>query len=181
MLRGDGDDIWLRGFEGVDSFMPRSIPEAERLFHRKTAAKCFNSTWDYLVKKKRSREDDRQMLLLAHASRYHWGLVGTARNRMVGDWQLSRVYSDLKHPELAVRFAKAALDTCKESNLSEFLPSIYEGMARAYAVFHNRKLARKYIGMARKNLLLVNDREDRKIFEGQIQDTEELIRKKDLL
>ncbi len=157
--------------------MSQRMSDKESEFHRKTAAKCFNSTWDYLDKKGRSRDDEMQMLLLAHASRYHWGLVGTARNRMVGEWQISRVYAELDQPELSLNFAKAALDTCKKNSLSEFLASNYEGLARAHAVSHNVKQARESIERARNSLRLVRDREDVEIFEGQIRDTEALIRK----
>ncbi len=157
--------------------MSQGISEKEREFHRRTAAKCFNGAWEYLEKKKRSRDDERQMLFLAHASRYHWGLVGTARNRMVGEWQISRVYADLDLPGLSINFAKAAVDTCRKNLLREFLASTYEGLARAYAVSHQRKLAREYIAKARRSLRLVKDREDAEIFEGQIKDTEALIKK----
>ncbi len=157
--------------------MSQRMLKKEREFHRKTAAKSFNSAWDYLEKKRRSREEDRQMLLLAHASRYHWGLIGTPRNRMVGEWQISRVYADLDQPELSINFAKAALDTCMTSLLSEFLASTYEGLARAYAVSRDVKLAREYIAKARRSLRLVTDKEDVEIFEGQIRDTEALIKR----
>ena len=58
----------------------------EREFHRRSGANCFNRAWDLLEKKDRSGEENLQMLHLAHASRYHWGLVGTPTNRAVGDW-----------------------------------------------------------------------------------------------
>ena len=155
--------------------MSQRMSEKEREFHRKTAAKCFNRAWDYLEKRKRSRDDEREMLLLAHASRYHWSLVGTGRNQMVGEWQISRVYADLDVPGLSINFAKAALDTCKKNLLREFLASTYEGLARAYAVSHQLKLAREYVAKARRSLGLVKDKEDVKIFEGQIRDTEALM------
>ena len=157
--------------------MSQRMSEKEREFHRKTAARCFNNAWDYLEKRKRSRDDERQMLLLAQASRYHWGLVGTARNRMVGEWQISRVYAELDQRELSINFAKAALDTCKKNSLSEFIASTYEGLARAYAISHDLKPAREYIARARNSLRLVKDKEDAEIFEGQIRDTEALIGK----
>jgi hypothetical protein len=59
------------------------LSKREREFHRKMAVRCFNETWDYLEKKKRTEQDDQEMLQLAHASRHHWGLVGTPRNKAV--------------------------------------------------------------------------------------------------
>ena len=63
-----------------------AISGAERRFHRKEAVWCYNETWDYLDKKARTPDDDRRMLYLAHASLFHWGLVGIQRNLAIGDW-----------------------------------------------------------------------------------------------
>jgi hypothetical protein len=153
----------------------RESPEQESEFHRKTAKQCFNKTWDLLEKKNRTAEDDAQMLHLAHASRYHWGLVGTPQTVAVGEWQISRVYADLKQGEPALLFAKSSLDLCVESNLSNLLPSAYEGMARAYAIADQPQLAKDYVAKARKELESIKDEEDKKIYANQINETEALI------
>ena len=72
-----------------------NMSEGELELHRKTAKKCFNEAWDYLDKKSRDAQEERQMLHLAHASRYHWGLVGTPKDQAIGDWQISRIYATL--------------------------------------------------------------------------------------
>jgi len=155
------------------------MPEAtEQELHRKIAKQCFNSTWDYLEKKNRTPDDDKQMLILAHTSRYHWGLVGNARNLAVGEWQISRVYADLKQAEPSLLFAKSSLDLTIKNNLSELLPPAYEGMARAYAVAQQPQLARDYIVKARKELESIKDKEDKKIYADQINDTESLLQHK---
>ena len=106
--------------------------EQELEFHRKIAKQCFNKTWDYLEKKNRTPDDDRQMLILAHTSRYHWELVGNAQIPLaVGEWQISRVYADLRQAEPSLLFAKSSLELVINNSLSELLPSAYEGMARA--------------------------------------------------
>src|SRR5689334_16057795 len=97
------------------------VTQTEYDFHRKIAAACFNRTWDYLGQKNRSREDDQMMLNLAHASRYHWSLVGKPLNFSTGDWQISRVYASLRQPDLALSFASAALEMCERNNLAERL------------------------------------------------------------
>jgi hypothetical protein len=152
--------------------------EQELEFHRKIAKQCFNKTWDYLEKKNRTPDDDRQMLILAHASRYHWGLLGKARSLAVGEWQISRVYADLKHAEPSLLFAKSSLELMISNNLSELLPSAYEGMARAYAVAQQSQLARDYIVKARKELESIKDEDDKKIYAGQINETESLLQMK---
>lgn len=146
-------------------------------FHRKTAVACFNRTWDFLDKKARTREEDLQMLLAAHTSRYHWGHIGNGYNSAVGDWQISRAYADLKQPALALLFARSSLDTCEKNALTDLLLSAYEGMARAHATANETGEARRYLEMARKQLELVKDEEDRKIYGQQIDETEALIRK----
>jgi hypothetical protein len=149
--------------------------EQELEFHRKVAKECFNKTWDYLEKKNRTPDDDRQMLILAHTSRYHWELVGNARNLAVGEWQISRVYAALKQAEPSLLFAKSSLELVINNNLSELLPSAYEGMARAYAVAQQPQLARDYIVKARKELESIRDEEDKKVYAGQINETESLL------
>ena len=145
-------------------------------FHRKTAVACFNKTWDFLDKKNRSREEDLQMLHAAHTSRYHWGYIGNAHNFAINDWQISRVYADLKQAALALIFAKSSLETCEKNSLTDLLPSAYEGMARAYATASEAGEAKRYLQMARKQLDLVRDEEDRKIYAQQIDETEALIK-----
>jgi hypothetical protein len=149
--------------------------ESELEFHKKIAKQCFNQTWDFLEKKNRTPEDDRQMLLLAHASRYHWGLVGNARNLAVGEWQISRAYADLKQAEPALLFAKSSLDLCVKNDLTDLLVSAYEGLARAYAVAKQPQVARDFIAKARRELESIKDQEDKKIYGDQITETEALI------
>jgi hypothetical protein len=154
------------------------MSKAEREFHRRTAAESFNRAWDYLEKKNRTAEDDREMLNLAHASMYHWGQVGTGENQAVGEWQLSRIYAELGHQDLALRFAMASLSTCKANSLLEITPSAYEGVARAYAAARDSRKAERYLAKAREQLeMLTLGKEDRKIYLGQIMDTQRLIDK----
>lgn len=154
------------------------MPQNEHDFHRKIAADCFNRTWDYLEQKNRSPDDDQIMLNLAHASRYHWGLIGKPWNFTTGDWQISRVYATLNQPDLALSFAKKALEISEKNNLSERLISAYEGMARAYAVAKKYPSAKEFINKAREQLRNVSlDAEDLKTYSNQIDETERMIRK----
>jgi hypothetical protein len=152
------------------------MSKKEREFHRKTAARSFNSAWEYLDMKSRTPEEDVQMLLLSHASRYHWGFVGTALNQAVGDWQISRVYADVGQSDLALRFAESALSACRTNGLAEIMPSACEGMARAYAVGKSAKSANRFLAKARSLLDRLDlDEEDRTIYLRQIDDTQRLI------
>jgi tetratricopeptide (TPR) repeat protein len=152
------------------------MSKAEREFHRKAAANSFNEAWDYLDRKNRRPDDDLWMLHLAHASRYHWGLVGTGENQAVGEWQLSRIYAELGQHDLALRFAKASLSTCKKNGLDGIVHTAYEAIARAYATAKDSKNAERYLAQARRHLKkLTLDKEDRKIYLSQIGDTQRLI------
>ena len=146
-------------------------------FHRKTAVACFNKAWELLDKKERSRGEDLQMLLEAHTSRYHWGHIGNAHNFAVGDWQIARVYATLKQAAPALLFARSSLETCQKNDLKDLLPSAYEGMARALATANDTGEAKRYLAMARRQLELVNEEEDREIYRQQIDETETLIGK----
>ncbi|MBB5034625.1 hypothetical protein [Prosthecobacter vanneervenii] len=53
-------------------------PLSETAFHKKMAVDLFNETWTLLDKTDRTPEEDARMSHLAHASRLHWGFVGTA-------------------------------------------------------------------------------------------------------
>ncbi len=156
--------------------MPMKEPKSGREFHRRTAAQCFNKAWDYLELKRRTPEADREMLHLAHASRYHWGVVGGPKNLAVGDWQLSRAYAELEQPQLALQFAKSSLEVCEKNGLSDIVHTANEAMARAYAVSGELSLARKHLARARRQLdLLKLEKEDRTIFTDQIEQTARMI------
>ena len=58
--------------------------------HRRLADELFNHAWELLEKPDRTREEDEELIHAAHASRYHWGVAGTALNHARGDWQIAR-------------------------------------------------------------------------------------------
>jgi len=153
-----------------------ALTKAEREFHRKTAAACFNRAWDYLDMKKRDSWATEEMLNLAHASRYHWGVLKRPRQQAVGDWQLGRVYAALGNSELSLQYALSCLGTCEKQHLLDLLPSAMEGVARAYAVAGDLRNAARLLQMARKKLdSLRLGAEDKRIFASQIRETQLLI------
>src|SRR3989442_1003499 len=99
--------------------MARKLTTAERRWHRKMAAGLFNEVWRLLEKKRTPAEDDR-MIHAAHASRYHWGEVGTPVNLAIGEWQISHVYAVLDRPEPATYHAVRSLAMCKENGIDDF-------------------------------------------------------------
>jgi hypothetical protein len=150
--------------------------KGEKELHRRIASKCFNEAWKYLDMKKRTPKEDIEMLRLAHTSRFHWGLVGGARNFAIGDWQISRVYAALEQPALSLLFAQSSLKICEREKLSEFLPSALEGVARAYATARDRRTAQRYLARALKQLNSLNlASQEKKVYLAQIKDTQSLV------
>src|SRR5437016_14162516 len=108
------------------------VGKTDSEWHRKMAAHLFNSTWVLLEKKGRSKKDSNTMIHMAHASRYHWGVVGGPKERAIGEWQISRVYAVLGRPEASLSHAQRALEICEASEIVAFtLASAGEAHGRA--------------------------------------------------
>ena len=99
----------------------------------------------------RTRDQDDELVHAAHASRYHWGEVGEATQRAIGEWQVARVYSVLGRGEPAVHHARRCLEIAEEHGLERWLfASAFEGLARALAVAGQREEALHYGLVARR-------------------------------
>ena len=112
--------------------------EEVKKIHHKLAVDCFNATWGLIDKKDRSREDDANMIHTAHASRYHWGEIGTPLEFQRGEWQISRVYSILEQGEAALFHAELCHDICTKNKIGDFdMAFACEAMARAHSIMGN--------------------------------------------
>jgi hypothetical protein len=91
--------------------MKEQGPAQEELpaLHRFFASSLFNRVWDLLEEPDRSEAEDEEMLYAAHASRYHWGVVGEPVNLVRGEWQVSCVYAVLKRGSDALHHAQRSL------------------------------------------------------------------------
>lgn len=133
--------------------------------NRKLAVECFNGTWHLLLKERRTPEQDLEMIHMAHASRYHWGVVGTPANLAIGEWQLSRVYAVLRRPEPALYHAAQALRLCRDEGLRDFyLAFAYEALARASSVAGKPRDMRRFLALGRKAAEDIVEQEDRDLF-----------------
>ena len=103
--------------------------------HRRCAAGLFNMVWELMEKTDRSPEENEEMVHAAHASRWHWGVVGKPINQARGEWQISRVYAVLGRSEPATHHAEVYLAMCEEHSLPEFDRAFaHEALARAAAL-----------------------------------------------
>ncbi|HVK20888.1 MAG TPA: hypothetical protein VM677_05960 [Actinokineospora sp.] len=128
--------------------------------HRELARTLFNSVWDLLDRTDRTPADDDRMIHMAHASRYHWGEVGTAQNLIRGEWQCARVYAVLGRPEPALWHGRRALALCQEHGVTDFdLAFAHEAIARAHAIAGRTDQARE--SLDRAAVVPIADPEDR--------------------
>jgi len=127
------------------------------------AVRLFNEVWRLLEKKRTPAEDDR-MIHAAHASRFHWGEVGTPVNLAIGEWQVSHVYAILGRAEPATYHALRSLAICEEAGIEDFpLAFAYEALARADAVAGRRRDMKAHLALAREVGSRIKDTEDREI------------------
>lgn len=142
--------------------MPDDEKFTSQEWQKKMAVDLFNRVWSLMEKKNRTKEENDTMVHAAHASRYHWGEVGKPVNWARGEWQISRVYSVLKRPEIAQLHAQRYLDLCEEHSLGDFDYSYaYEALARACALAGESTLCQKYLALARKYGEKIENKEHR--------------------
>ena len=142
----------------------------EKDTHRKFAVGCFNGTWDLIEKADRTQEDDARMIHMAHASRYHWGEIGTPLNFARGDWQISRVYAILGQGENALNYAKSCLHLCADNDLGDFdLAFAYEAAARAFNVLGDSEMTEKHLALAKKAGENIAKEDDKKYFLSELE------------
>jgi hypothetical protein len=138
-------------------------------WHRQVAVETFNAAWELIDLAARTPEQDRELLGLAFASRYHWGVVGGQEEGMVGDWMIAHVASLLDLGELSRRYASNALDVCRANGWSDWrLASMLEGMARASAATGDEHARDRYAAEARRVLATVEDKRDRELIASQL-------------
>lgn len=137
--------------------------------HKKMAIDLFNKTWDLLDKTNRAEAENIEMIHTAHASRYHWGQVGTPLEFQRGEWQISRVYAVLGMGESALYHGETALKTCQEKGIGDFdLAFAYEAIARAYSILKNNTEKEKHLALAKEAGEKIADEGNRQYFLSEL-------------
>jgi len=146
----------------------KELSEEEKM-HRKLAVNLFNSTWNLIDKSDRTKEEDDEMIHSAHASRYHWGKVGTHIHFERGEWQISRVYSVLKMSQPAIYHGQRCLDICLDHKIADFdIAFAYESLARAYALIDEKEKVEEYKKLAKKVGEKIAKKEDKEYFFSEL-------------
>jgi hypothetical protein len=139
-------------------------PSLDRATERQLAATLFNRVWTLLEQETRSEAEDAEMIHAAHASTYHWMMIGEPVNRARGEWQCSRVYAVLGRPEPALFHARKVLEICQREGIADFdLAFAYEALARACALASDVAEARRWAELARAACEQVAEDDDREI------------------
>jgi len=134
-------------------------------WHKEEAISCFNKTWELIENKHRTHDEDIQMIHLAHASRYHWQVVGTPLNWVRGEWLISRVYSILNMGNSALLHGRISLELCKHNNIKDFdLAFAYEALTRAHFVMKNHDKTGKHFNYAMEASQEIKKPEDKEYF-----------------
>jgi hypothetical protein len=147
----------------ADEAKTYSLAEAQVHF-----AKSLNGkVWELLQKENRSKADDQLMIYAAHASCYHWLIVGTGLHHQRAEWLLSHVFAVLGMVNPAISHASRCLElTNQYADLMQDFDRAYayEAVARANALAGNQEEARMSIQKAEELAQLIANAEDKSIF-----------------
>jgi tetratricopeptide (TPR) repeat protein len=138
---------------------------------RQLAVDLFNHAWTLMRLPQRTPEQDDELIHAAHASRHHWGEVGTAANLARGEWQVARVYSILGRAEPALHHARRCLAYCEQNPeaVEDWdLAFAYEALARAHLVAGDADEAARCEARARELGEKIADPEDRELLEKDL-------------
>jgi hypothetical protein len=110
------------------------------------------------------------MLTRASASRQHWiDAGGTEENLAVADWQVAHAASQAGMADIALVFARAAVERAESSDLPTWLKaSTHEGLARAHALAGDTASYTYEADLTRALLEKVSDIANRELIESQL-------------
>jgi hypothetical protein len=143
---------------------------AEPAEHRELAVGYFNAAWVLIDTPDRTHEQTLEVMTLTFASRQHWVEAGgTDANLAIADWQIAHAASLVGLPDVALRFAEAAVTRTVAGDLPLWMhASAHESLARAYAVAGDKAGYEREADMTRTLLESVTDAENRELVESQL-------------
>jgi DNA-binding transcriptional MerR regulator len=180
-IAGDLHELMHILNDGWETTMGITPPTEDLLTHeeeeRQLAARLFNAVWELLETEDRATEDDDRMLHMAHASRYHWGQVGSPVNLARGEWQCSRVYAVLRRVEPCLHHAGRVRDICLAEGIAGFdLAFAYEALARGHAIDGDTEGARAMTELVLAATEAIVDDDERKIVLADLETIPDQVR-----
>lgn len=144
-------------------------------WHRHFAVEMYNASWDLLGRTDRSPDDDAALMAAAFGSAAHWDHIGTDENRAIGDHQIAKAAGAVGLPDVAVVYARRALDRVERGGLPDWLlAAAHEGMARACAVAGDAEGRAHWIEQCTRTLAAVTDPDDRAVVADQLRTVPEI-------
>ncbi len=136
-------------------------------YHHYLGIELNMQTWNLLMKKERTSQDESRMIAFALGSQFHWYKSPNWQpvNAQRGEWLISHVYSVLGREDRAVEHAKNCMKFTEDQDLKDFdLAYAYEAMARAYASAKDLDNFEKYYELAKTAGEEIAGKDDKKIF-----------------
>jgi len=158
--------------EGKESLMSDvAVDPVDAATHRRLAVELFNRSWRLLEQESRTPAQDDELIHCAHASRHHWGEVGTPAQLARGENQCARVYAALGRPEPALHHANRCLELVRAGGdgFEDWdVASALEILARANLAAGDASEAAHYAELARAELETTADPDDREVIASQL-------------
>jgi len=143
-------------------------PELAAQWHRRFAVDCNNAAWTLAEKNDRAPAEDREMLLLAYASAYHWSKVGTPVHQARADVTLAHAHALLGHGSLALDYARRCLAYFEANPAEDWdIAFAHAEVAYAAAVLGNADLHASHYAAAKALGAAISNEQDRTIFEAE--------------
>lgn len=150
-------------------------PEIEKA-HKFFAPTLFNRVWELMELPERTADETDEMIHTAHASRYHWTVIGEPVNLVRGDWQVSRMYTVAGRYAEALYWAERCVARCEAERIGDFdLAYAYEAMVRALALLGRVEDARSWFAKMQTAALDIVKDGDREWFEKDVASLRQLI------
>jgi hypothetical protein len=126
--------------------------------HQQFSVECFNEVWMLLESDSRSREENRLMREMAHASLFHWLRREDCdpSNLSIGLWLVSRVHAVLGDGRASMMYALECISVSNDATLPAFFRGYAcEAAARAAKTMKDSDAAGQYLAEALRCLVEV--------------------------
>lgn len=133
--------------------------------HQRFAVDLNSQVWSLLEQAERTRDENELMVHAAHASHYHWSVIGQPINLARGYWLISHVYAVLNQADPALYFANRCWQVTSSEGFIDFdLAYAYEALARAHAANSDKENSQYFIQLAQEAGDKIKNQEDRDLF-----------------